>query len=207
MAAAEQPLSKQSFGNNADLLVFPDRHEYRTRSRVGYFAIGIIALSAAALGVWLSLEFLVFFPARDGDYTSTDWIMGCIAAAIFLPCSGFFSLIAWGAFRTNPWIVISPAGVEFHNRLGFLRLRAENFLVEFADIEGVETKRWGDRGKYEMEAHRFRHALKIYTEDRGGLLLRWDTFESEEAARFEAAFLASMQEMATRFLASRLPSR
>jgi hypothetical protein len=203
MTVAARPISKVSFDNNADLLVFRDRHEYRTRSRFGYFAAGVVALFGATFGVWLCVQLLVIWPSHDGVYASSNRIAGFIAAPIFLPFSALLSLLALGFFRTNPWIVISPAGVKFHNRLGILRLRAETFLVEFGDIDRVETIGVADKNRFEVQPTKFRHALKIFTDDRGGLLLRWNTFNREEALRFENAFVASMKEMATRAIGSR----
>jgi hypothetical protein len=204
MAKAErQPLSKESFDNNADLLVFRDRHEYRTRSRLGYYAAGLFALFGAAFGVWLCVQLLVIWPSQDGAYASSDRITGFIAAPIFLPFSVLLSLLAQGFFRTNPRIVISPAGIKFYNRLGILRLRSETFLVEFDDIDRVETIGVADKNRFEVQPTKFRRALKIFTDERGGLLLRWNTFSREEALRFEDAFVASMKEMATRAIGSR----
>ena len=188
-------LSKESFGNNADLLVFPDRHEYRTRSRRWYFASGMFVLACAAMTIWGCVLLLVVWPSQDAEFGRT---IGVVATAMFLPFIVLFLLMVQGFFRTNPLIFVSPKGVRFHNRLEFMHLRAQNFLVPFDDIERVVLKTWGDKGIYEPSPTTFRQGLEIHTGERGRLLLRWSTFNRDRAVRFADAFLASLKEMAGR---------
>jgi hypothetical protein len=196
--AEARPLSKESFDNNADLLVFPDRHEYRTRSRLGYFGVGLFALFGMALSLWGCLFLLEISAWPVQPIFTGDRTVGYVVTPIFLPAAVVFLVMALGWFRTNPWIIIRPIGVEFHNRLEFMHLRAQTFLVEFSDIEKVEMNTFADKGRYEAEANKFKYALKLITSDRGGLLLRWNTYRRDEAVRFADAFMASLQEMAGR---------
>ena len=197
MAEGEQPLSKESFDNNADLLVFPDRHEYRTRSRAFYRGVAAIVLFGAGFGFWFCYQLTVVFP-KDGST-----VLAFIATPIFFPISVILLLLALTGFRTNPWIVISPAGVAFHNRLQFPRLRAQNFLVTFDDIYDIEIVTRADRGgRYEPEPMHYLHRLQLCTDSRGDLPLKWDSYSREQTARFVEAFLASIQEMKSRAPAS-----
>ena len=197
MVEAEQPLSKESFGNNADLLVYRDRHEYRTRSRLTNFTTGTFFTLSVAFAIRICLALI-----RESADT-TERILYFAMAAVFSPLLVFIVLIALACFRSNPWIVITPAGVEFHNRLASMGLRIETFRVQFPDIDHLEMKRWAEGGRFQVQPASFRHALKIYTEDRGGLVLPWSTFNKDEAARFEAAFWTSITEMASRALGAR----
>jgi hypothetical protein len=54
-----------SFGNNADLLILRDRHEYRTRSRLRYICGGACAIFPAYVGVRLN-AYAVVLEFKDG---------------------------------------------------------------------------------------------------------------------------------------------
>ena len=152
-------------------------------------------LAFAAMTILACVYLLVILPSQEATFGRT---IGVIATAIFSPFIAFFLIMVQGFFRTNPWIVVSPAGVAFHNRLDFMHIRAQSFIVPFDDIEKVVLKIWGDKGMYEPSPTTFRHGLEIYTGERGALVLRWSSFDRDKAARFADVFLASVKEMAGR---------
>ncbi|HMF39583.1 MAG TPA: hypothetical protein VKQ32_02755 [Polyangia bacterium] len=200
MVEGEQPLSKDSFDNNADLLVFPDRHEVRTRNRWRYVAGGAFAMFMAYVGLRFCHLTVRDDLWRLGQLDASDLMLGAVLAIVVLPLSVFLFCWALILFRTNPWIVISPAGLEFHNRLDVPQLLPQTFRVTFDDIETVGIKGRSETGP--PVRTNFRYMLKIKTASRGDLELRWFTYSRREAARFAEAFIGSMQEMASRTTAS-----
>jgi hypothetical protein len=159
--------------------------------------VAAVVLFFAGFSFWFCYMLIVVFP-KDGNT-----VLPFIGTPIFLPISVILLLAALTGFRTNPWIVISPAGVAFHNRLKFPSLRAQNFLVRFDDIYDLEIVTRADRGgRYEPEPMHYLHTLQLCTDSRGDLPLRWSSYSREQTARFVEAFLASIQEMKSRTAAS-----
>jgi hypothetical protein len=195
MTEVEQPLSKVSFDNNADLLVFRDRHEYRTRSRVGYIVFGLMCVGLCA---FLCLQIVIPLLKMAAAYPD-DRTFEYVVAAVCLTFACLVLMFAVWCFRANPWVVVNAAGIVFRNRSRLLVRRARDLLVEFGDVYEVDTESKVDKGgRFDTEPIGRVYWLKIYSDGSGNLRLPWSTSQRDVAVRFGDTFLASMQEMATR---------
>jgi hypothetical protein len=194
------PLARESFKNNADRLVFADRHEYRTRSRTEALVYGLVSLltltGAYGLVAWLMLAGAARSPPPDNH----PGVMEYLIASMALVVSPFFLWVIFYGFTFRPRLIVSPMGLDFREWIPKpFRFRRGNFRVEIADITAVKIVSKGEAGQRGNRATTSQHSVQISAnwqdED---LTLPWRTYAIEEAQRFMVAFAESIQEMVNR---------
>jgi hypothetical protein len=198
----QEPLSRERFENNADRLIFPDRHEYRTRSRVEHIVYGILFFGTLVAMIGLP-AWVIFVGASWGGprYAGQIRMVGYVVGALFLLIAPIF---VWFVFRMlffYPRLIISPAGLDFLDWMPInFRFRLENFRVEFDDITKIEIYTKGEAGLHGNPASTFFHGVQVYADGHYELRLPWRAYKKDEAERFMAAFIDSIQELANRNL-------
>jgi hypothetical protein len=203
MAKVEQePLSRERFKNNADRLIFPDRHEYRTRSRLGHFAHGIYCLVMLVVSIGFPVwTIFVMAPWVGPPYVGQIRMVGYVSGAVFLLIVPIFLWLAFSMFFFHPRLVISPAGLDFLDWMPTnFRFRLYRFRIEFAEIASIEIYTRGDAGLHGNRATAFQHGVELCADGHDNVRLPWRVYDKKEAERFMAAFIDSIQEMANRNL-------
>jgi len=199
MAKAEPGLiSREAFKNNVDRLIFADRHEYRTRSRVANVFLGLFCLGVV-VAILYFLYWMIIVEGAKRDGTRTIGIVSCLG---FVPCAYMFVWFTNNFCRFHPWLVVRPEGVAFRDWPSkSLSLRLRYFTRTFDEIRSVEiTKKGmaGDRGNGPLAS--FYYVELLTTED-FDLRLPWRTnndidANQQEINRFRIAFCESLEAMA-----------
>src|SRR6266478_2818378 len=93
----QEPISRERFKNNADRLIFPDRHEYRTRSRAEHVAYGILFFGTLVAMIGFP-AWVIFVGASWGGprYVGQIRMVGYVVGALCLLIAPIF---VWFVFR------------------------------------------------------------------------------------------------------------